>query len=106
MFILLFLFHSFPPCLTLPWWGHQADASPSPTPRLLCALSTPQDCPPCPWSPQPLLLYCVLPNHRWHPPDPSVLAQPLQQTLGMAVPVPLLAMILPPRMPRLQPWHQ
>lgn len=95
-----FFSHSFPPCLTLPWWGHQADASLSPTTQLLCALSTPQGFPSLYLVP-PSPCYCTVPclTTVGTPQTPVSLAQQPQQTLGMAVPIPLLAMNLPPRMP-------
>ncbi|KAK6321035.1 hypothetical protein J4Q44_G00080110 [Coregonus suidteri] len=61
---------------------------------------------PVPGSPSPY--YSPVPSLTTvgTPQTPVSLAQPPQQTLGMAVPVPLLAMTLPPRMPQQQPWHQ
>lgn len=75
-------------------------------PAPLCPVYPPRISLPVPGPPSPC--YCTVPSLTTvgTPQIPVSLAQQPQQMLGMAVPIPLLAMNLPPRMPWQQPWHQ
>uniref|UniRef100_A0A4W5QXD9 non-specific serine/threonine protein kinase n=1 Tax=Hucho hucho TaxID=62062 RepID=A0A4W5QXD9_9TELE len=72
------------------------------SPAPLCPIYPPRIALPVPGPPNPC--YSTVPSLTTvgTPQTPVSLAQPPQQTLGMAVPVPLLAMTLPPRMPHQQ----